>query len=121
MSVSQTNFPLEEASKIVQAAISAGLINLPFLAQCRADHLSKLIEEELPAASDVSSSTLHERTLEAERQILRERAALMHAKAVTMERTRASKGSKSLVRRIRTTLLQCRIWSSSFPTSRPET
>lgn len=70
MSVSQTNFPLEEASKIVQAAISAGLINLPFLAQCRADHLSKLIEEELPAASDVSSSTLHERTLEAERQIL---------------------------------------------------
>lgn len=26
MSVSQTNFPLEEASKIVQAAISAGLL-----------------------------------------------------------------------------------------------
>lgn len=70
MSVSQTNFPLEEASKIVQAAISAGLINLPFLAQCRAESLNKLINAQLPNPDEISRSSLLDRTIEAERTIL---------------------------------------------------
>ena len=70
MSVSQTNFPLEEASKIVQAAISAGLINLPFLAQRRAESFNKLIDAQLPDPGDISRSSRLERTFEAEREIL---------------------------------------------------
>ena len=50
----QTKFMHEEATKIIEAAIGAGLINLPFLAQCRAESLNKLIDAQLPDPGDIS-------------------------------------------------------------------
>lgn len=66
----QTKFMHEEATKIIEAAIGAGLINLPFLAQCRAESLNKLIDAQLPDPGDISRSSRLERTFEAEQEIL---------------------------------------------------